>query len=268
MKIVTYNINGIKASSKKGLLDFLKSENPDIVCIQEVRAKESFASEIFSTSGQLDLFSNPSNYFDNYYKVYNCGNIPGYAGTMVLSKIKPNKVVLGLPPFSNDEEGRCITIYFNNFVLVNCYVPNGGTRLDFKMQYFNNLTRYLHELAKSYQVIFCSDANIAHTENDLSHPKECANKTGFLPIERQAMTKLLNNTFCDIVRKFYKNEKVYTWRSYRSRNITFDNTIRNNYKYRFDYILLSKGLETLVSSCDILDLEYSDHLPIVVNLDL
>lgn len=263
MKIITYNINGINSSTSKGLLDWLGKENADIVCLQEVRAKETFVRDIFQDNEtQLSLFSNTENPFSSYQKIYNCGNVAGYAGTMILCKEKPDKIVYGIDG-EDDNEGRCITIFYKNFVVINCYVPNGGSRLEFKMQYFSRLTKYLQKLTTETNVIFCSDANIAHTEQDLSHPKECSKRTGFLAEERIAFSKLLDRHFCDVVRVFRGNEKVYTWRSYRSR--TSEKT-DFGWKYRFDYILVSNSLTNNLISCNIPDLVYSDHLPIIVEI--
>lgn len=263
MKIITYNVNGIKASSSKGLLEWLKKEDADFVCIQEVRANENFAKTLFGEEDNQISFFNTPNDFEKFCKIFNCGNVAGYAGTMILCKSKPNKIVFGIDENDKDNEGRCITLFYDNLVVVNCYVPNGGSRLEYKMEFFDRLTSYLTNLAKTINVIFCSDVNIAHTELDLSHPKECSNRTGFLPMERTALTKLLNSGFCDSVRKFKKNEKVYTWRSYRSRMTT---DVDFGWKYRFDYILINKQLESQLVSCEIPDLEYSDHLPIIVEV--
>lgn len=267
MKIVTYNINGIRSSTSKGLLEWIESEDADVVCIQEVRAREEVARGILHdeiASEQFSFFEEKKDVvLEKYFKIYNCGNVAGYAGTMVLSKKKPNDVVFGIDG-EEDVEGRCMTLFFDNLAIVNCYVPNGGTRLNFKLEYFKKLTNHLHKLARKTRLIFCSDANIAHTELDLSHPKECASRTGFLPVERNLMTKLLNGNFCDVVRIVFKDQKAYTWRSYRSLGVGGG----YGYKYRFDYVLVDKETVTKIQDCVILDLPFSDHMPVVATLDL
>lgn len=271
MKFVSYNLNGIRASSGKGLFDWIDKLDADILCFQEVRASSEQTQNLLGVSScispeggadnQINLFGN--NLFLNKYNVIlNCGQVAGYAGTMIFCKQAPDRVEYGLG--DADPEGRCITAYFGNLAVVNCYVPNGGSRLDFKMEYFEKLTQYLNALKQKYSVVFLSDANIAHTELDLSNPKECASRTGFLPIERAAMTKLLNCGFCDVVRKFSGDNKVYTWRSYRSRNPLMDADF--GWKYRFDYILCSEDLSLNFVSMQILDLVYSDHMPIVAEI--
>ena len=263
MKIITYNVNGIRASIKLGLLDWLKDFNADIYCIQEVRCNENLTKElIFDTKEQMSLFENSQTNLSNYYATYNCGLRAGYAGTLILSKIKPDKIVLDMQEFWHDDEGRTTTIIFGNTAIVNAYIPNGNSRLDFKMQYLSALTKYLNRLKETYNVICVGDFNIAHNEIDLSHPKQCKNKSVFLPIERIAFGELLSFGFTDCYR-FVNPEKVeYTWRSYRSR---YDENY-NSWKYRIDYILVSDGLSSQIEECNILDLPYSDHLPVVLNI--
>ncbi len=263
MKIVSYNINGIRSSASKGLFEWVNELDADVVCIQEVRANEELAKSLLNIGEQISIFS--SNLFlDKYNVILNCGNVAGYAGTMILSKEEPVRVVLGIDG-EEDLEGRIITAYFKNFVVVNCYVPNGGSRLDFKMEYIKKLTSYLDELNKHNRVIFCSDFNVAHTELDLSHPKECARRTGFLDFEREALSRLLDKGFCDLVRKFNGQNKVYTWRSYKSRNVETEDF---GWKYRFDYILCSNKMSDNFSNVSIPDLVYSDHLPIVATFNV
>lgn len=274
MKIVTYNINGVRSAHKKGLFEWIEKVGANIICIQEVRAAEQIAKTFFGTwQNQVSLFENEL-FLGKYYVTYNCGFVSGYAGTLMLSTEKPERVVFGIPTNNEaddltqrsvvDPEGRCITAYFKNCVVVNCYVPNGGTRLDFKMDYFEKLTNYLGMLKQKNNVIFCSDANISHTELDLTHPKECASRTGFLPVEREAFSKLINLGFCDVARLVFKGKILYTWRSYKSRIVGGD----YGWKYRFDYVLVSDNLKNKIESCEILDLEYSDHMPIVANIDV
>ena len=163
MKIVTYNVNGIRASIKLGLLDWLKEFNADIYCIQEVRCNENLTKElIFDRKEQMSLFEDSQTNLSNYYATYNCGLRAGYAGTLILTKVKPDKIVLDMQEFWTDDEGRTTTIIFGNTAIVNAYIPNGNSRLDFKIQYLSALTKYLNKLKETYNVICVGDFNIAH----------------------------------------------------------------------------------------------------------
>lgn len=265
MKIVTYNINGIRASAKLGLNEWIEKYDADIYCFQEVRCNEPLAKEIlFDSKKQLTLFDETTNNSINktYNCFFNCGNVAGYAGTLVLSKYKPTKIFYDMGEFWKDEEGRTTTIIVENLAIVNAYIPNGNSRLEFKMKYLEALTKYIEDLKKTCSVICVGDYNIAHKEMDLTNPKECSNKSVFLPIERKAFSKILDTGFTDCFR-FLNPEKIeYSWRSYRSR---YD-TSYNSWKYRIDYIISSLDLNNALKSCEILDLNYSDHLPVVLEL--
>lgn len=264
MKIVTYNINGIRASEKLGLTKWIKDFDADVYCFQEVRAKQEIASEIlYPTANQISLFGDaPNNPLQNYIPIYNCGEIAGYAGTLILTKHKPDKVMFNMGEFWQDNEGRTTTIIIGDLAIVNAYIPNGNSRLEFKMQYLNALNKYLKSLSEAYSVVCVGDYNIAHNEIDLTNPRECKTKSVFLPIERQAFNDLLNLGFVDCFRYFNPQLVKYSWRSYRSRT---DDSY-NSWKYRIDYILLSNNEKQNILNCDILDLVYSDHLPVVLDL--
>lgn len=263
MKILTYNVNGIRASIKLGLLDWIKEHNADVYCIQEVRCNENLTKElIFDTKEQVSLFNNSQADLSNYYATYNCGLKAGYAGTLILSKVKPDKIILDMQEFWSDYEGRTTTAIFGNTAIVNAYIPNGNSRLDFKMQYLSALTKYLNKLKSTYNVICVGDFNIAHNEIDLTHPKECKNKSVFLPIERTAFSNLLSLGFTDCYRFINPQKAEYSWRSYRSR---YDDSY-NSWKYRIDYILVSDNLNNQIEECNILDLPYSDHLPVELRI--
>ncbi len=262
MKIISYNINGIRASSKKGLFDWLKKENADIICIQEVRANEELARKAFmNNSNQISLFENKL-FLDKYYITYNCGKVPGYSGTVILSKKTPDKVIYGTNS-EEDIEGRTITAIFHNLAVVNCYVPNGGKRLEYKFNFFDNLVKHLEILSKSYNVILCSDVNIAHTLLDVSNAKYAEKFTGFLPSERKLLDELFSEKFVDIVRFYFKDKYIYTWRSYGSQ--LSEKAV--GIQYRFDYIITTPLLKNKVLSCEIQDLIYSDHLPVIATFD-
>lgn len=265
MKIVSYNVNGIRASIKLGLLEWLEKYNADVYCIQEVRCNETLTSElIFPQNNQTSLFDNPTqSNLKNYTPIYNCGFKPGYAGTLILTKKKPKKIIYDMEEFWHDDEGRTTTIIFDGLAIVNSYIPNGNSRLDFKMKYIEALTNYISELKERFDVILVGDFNIAHNEIDISHPKQCKNKSVFLPIEREAFSNLLSIGVNDCFRTLNPKEVKYTWRSYRSR---LDENY-NSWKYRIDYILVSNSLISNIKECDILELPCSDHLPVMCQVD-
>ena len=264
MKILSYNINGIRASSKLGLIEWLQDCDIDVVCLQEVRCSEELTNEIlYSTSKQLSLFETPTPNLSNYFPIYNCGNVAGYAGTLILSKLKPTKIILGMEDFWTDNEGRTTTIIIDNLAIINTYVPNGNSRLDFKMKYLEALNKFIDKLKKSYKVICAGDFNISHNEIDLTNPKECKTKSVFLPIEREAFSNLLNLGLIDSFRFLNPNKIQYSWRSYRSRN----DSSYNSWQYRIDYILIDERLKHNLQNSDILNLPYSDHLPALTGLN-
>ncbi len=261
MKIVSYNINGIRAAKKLGLVEWIENFDADIYCLQEVRCNEELTKELLFEENQISLFGDYSK-VQQYYAIFNCGERAGYAGTLTLTKIKPDKVFYDMGEFWKDNEGRTTTIVVGDVAIINAYIPNGNSRLDFKMQYLAALNNYIQELQKEYKVICVGDYNIAHNEIDLTNPKECRNKSVFLPIEREAFGKLLDLNLIDSFR-FLNPEKVeYSWRSYRSRI----DPNHKGWKYRIDYILVDNKLKNELKTCDILDLEYSDHLAVVCEL--
>lgn len=267
MKIVSYNINGIRASIKAGIIDWLKTFDADIYCFQEVRCDENTTKQILfgCNSSQISLFeSAEQNNLNDYYATYNCGGVAGYAGTMILSKTKPDSVKFDMGEFWTDNEGRTTTAFFKNFAVVNAYIPNGNSRLDFKMQYLSALNKYLADLAKKYFVLCVGDFNIAHNEIDLTNPKECKNKSVFLPIERDAFSAILNVGYLDCFRYLKPNEIKYSWRSYRTMNVEG----YTGWQYRIDYALITSNLKQKLANCDILNLPYSDHLPVIVELEM
>lgn len=266
MKIVTYNINGIRAANKLGILNWIESFDADIYCLQEVRCGEELTKEIlFGASNQMSLFNeNTDSGLQGYYPIYNCGNVAGYAGTLTLSKVKPDNVFYDMGDFWADNEGRTTTIIIKDMAIINAYIPNGNSRLDFKMKYLEALNKYIQHLRQRYKVICVGDFNIAHTEIDLTNPKECKNKSVFLPIEREAFSELLNLNLIDSFRLLNPTKIEYSWRSYRSR---IDPSY-NSWKYRIDYILVDDRLSNKLITCDILDLKYSDHLAVVCELKI
>lgn len=265
MNIISYNINGIRASAKAGLIDFVLNSDFDVWCFQEVRASQQIAEQILSgQGGQINLFGAAESVLDKFYATYNCGGVAGYAGTLILSKTAPDRVAYDMQSFWQDNEGRTTTVFFGDLAVVDAYIPNGNSRLDFKMEYLAALTKYLDSLAKNYKVVCVGDFNTAHNEIDLTNPKECKNKSVFLPIERAAFDNLLNCGFVDSFRHLNPNKIEYSWRSYRS---TYDFSY-TSWKYRIDYCLVSKNLTNNLVSANILDVNYSDHLPVTLQLKL
>ncbi len=265
MKIVSYNINGIRASAKLGLIEWIKNYDADVYCFQEVRANENVTKEIlYPKTSQLSLFGeeNNNNVLKDYIPIYNCGDIAGYAGTLILTKHKPDKVMFNMSEFWQDNEGRTTTIILGNLAIVDAYIPNGNSRLEFKMQYLSALIKYLKVLGEQYKVVCVGDFNIAHNEIDLTNPKECKTKSVFLPVEREAFNNLLKLNLVDCFRYYNPETVKYSWRSYRSRQ---DNSY-NSWKYRIDYALLSASEKQNINNCDILELDYSDHLPVMLDL--
>lgn len=271
MKIASYNINGIRASARLGLLDWIRTGEIDVFCLQEIRANESIARSIFSDDTQLSLFSDPiadaPASTDGYYKYYNCGKIAGYAGTMILSKIQPDRVEYDMGEIWSDDEGRVTTAFFGDLAVVNAYIPNGNSRLDFKMQFLAGLTVYLAKLKEAYSVVCVGDFNIANDEIDLTNPRECRNKSVFLPIERDAFKRILSLGYVDSFRYLYPDKVEYSWRSYRSRQESLLSTNYNAWKYRIDYAIVYNKANYAIRECTMPDLAYSDHLPVVLTIE-
>lgn len=251
MKIITYNLNGLRAANKLNVLEWLKKENADIICLQEVRADQNICEEILQ------------DFNSNYNITYNCAEKKGYSGTITLSKQSPTKVLTGLNSNINDIEGRTIISQFDNFTIVNSYIPNGSKRLDYKKQFIADLTNKIIELKKDNQKIYlCCDANVAHKEIDVNKPKETSKKSGFLLEERILIDNILKNDFIDCFRELNKDKIQYTWRSYKARQENND----YGWRFRFDYIFCSDNLVKDFIKCYSPDLEYSDHLPVILEV--
>ena len=250
MKIISYNLNGLRAATKLNVLDWLKQENADIICLQEVRAEQKICEEILKEMNEYSI-------------IYNCSEKKGYSGTITLSKKKPKEIQLGFSTNNKDIEGRTILTIFDDFVVINSYIPNGSQRLEFKKAFFKELTNFMNKLLKIHKrIILCCDANIAHNEIDVNKPKETSKKSGFLIEERKLMSKLLEKDFFDTFRRLNPDLIQYTWRSYRARNENND----FGWRFRFDYIICSNELQKDIRKCYSLDLEYSDHLPVILEV--
>lgn len=263
MKILSWNVNGIRAVMKKGFFDFLNKENPDILCLQEIkignkmREKEGFNEDMFS----------------GYKTFWNGAERPGYSGTAVLIKIhflqktgqsEDLSVCSGLGVEDYDIEGRTQIIEFNSFYLVNGYFPNANhelSRLDFKIGYNDLLLNTVKKLEKKKPVIITGDYNVAHKEIDLARPKENIGNPGFTFEERGWMTKFLNNGFIDTFRYLYPNKVEYSWWSYRA------GARPKNIGWRIDYFCVSDKMLKLVKDSFILtNVKGSDHCPVGIEL--
>jgi len=250
-KIISWNVNGIRACIKKGFVNFVKNNDADIFCLQEVKADKLVFDEIFKN-------------FKGYLIQCFCPK-KGYSGTAVFSKIKPYKVDLGLGVKKFDEEGRVITFYFEKFILINSYFPNarrGLERLPFKREFNREMLRYWNKLKKENKnIIVCGDFNVAHKEIDLTNPKQNRKNAGFTMEEREDMDKFIKNGFIDSFRKFNSEAGNYTWWSYRY------NARLKNIGWRIDYFLVSEALEKCIISSSILSsIQGSDHCPIELQI--
>ena len=251
MKLISWNVNGIRAAMGKGFLDFVKKESPDIRCVQETKMQE----------GQAEV---P---LDGYHQYWCSAEKKGYSGTAMFSKEKPVSVSYGLGICEHDREGRVITAEYHDFYMVDVYVPNsqdGLRRLDYRMKWEDDFREYLKNLEKRKPVIICGDFNVAHKEIDLKNPKTNRKNAGFTDEERDKMTELLESGFTDTFRYFHPDaEGVYSWWSYRF------NARKNNAGWRIDYFLVSESLEDRLERAEILtDVYGSDHCPVLLEIDV
>jgi len=202
MKLISWNVNGLRAVLNKGFMEFLKKIDADIFCVQETKMQE----------GQVEV---P---LEGYYQYWNSAVKKGYSGTAIFTKQKPISVSYGIGIEEHDQEGRVITLEFEKFYLVNCYTPNskrGLERLEYRVIWEDEMRKYLISLDKKKPVIYCGDFNVAHKEIDLKNPKTNHHSAGFTDEERQKMTELLNTGFVDTFRFLYpEQENAYTWWSY------------------------------------------------------
>ncbi len=253
MLLISWNVNGIRACIRNGFLDFLEKYKPDIIALQEIKARE-------------DEVPMELRYYQGYHKYWNPAKRKGYAGTALLTKIKPLNVKFGIGIEEFDSEGRVITAEYNDFYLVNAYFPNaqhGLTRLDFKLQFDREIHTYLNNLRRSKPVVLCGDFNVAHKEIDLANPKQNVKNAGFTPEERAWMDEFLEDGYVDTFRIFTKDGGHYTWWTYRF------NARARNIGWRVDYFVVSEEIRDKVKRSYILqNVMGSDHAPIALELDL
>ena len=245
MKLISWNVNGIRACVQKGFLDFFKEVDADIFCIQESKLQE----------GQINLE------LEGYNQYWNYAEKKGYSGTAIFTKKEPLSVRYGLGIEEHDKEGRVITLEFEEFFMITDYAPNSQNelaRLDYRMKWEDDFRDYLKSLEESKPVIVCGDLNVAHKEIDLKNPKTNRKNAGFTDEEREKFTTLLSSGFIDTFRYFYPDLKdTYSWWSYRF------NARKNNAGWRIDYFIVSKALESKLESAKIhTEILGSDHCPV------
>lgn len=250
MKLVSWNVNGLRAVYKKGFMDIFKELNADIFCIQETKMQE----------GQIELD------LEGYYEYYNYAERKGYSGTAIFTKKEPISISYGIGIEEHDKEGRVITLEFDEFYMVNCYTPNSGrelARLDYRMTWEDAFRNYLKKLDSKKPVIICGDLNVAHKEIDLKNPKSNRKNAGFTDEERGKIDTLLNSGFTDTFRKIYpEKEGSYTWWSYMF------NARSNNAGWRIDYFLVSDRINKDIKDAYIYsNIMGSDHCPIGLEIN-
>ena len=255
MKLVSWNVNGLRAVVNKGFEDFFRDINADVFCVQETKMQEE----------QVD--DKIKNIFDGYYCYWNSAEKKGYSGTAVFSKIKPLNVTYGIGIEEHDKEGRVITVEYENFYLVNCYTANAKReleRLDYRMVWEDEFRNYLLKLNEKKPVVLCGDLNVAHEEIDLKNPKTNRGNAGFTDEERGKMTELLNSGFTDTFRYLYPNkEGVYSWWSYMFK------AREKNAGWRIDYFIVSKSIENKIKESYIFsEIMGSDHCPVGLDLEI
>jgi exodeoxyribonuclease-3 len=251
MKLVSWNVNGIRACVRKGFLDYFKEIDADIFCIQESKLQE----------GQISLE------LEGYHQYWNYALKKGYSGTAIFTKHKPISVSYGVGQAVDESEGRIITLEFEEFYLVNVYTPNSKRdleRLDYRLQWEDEIRNYLIELDQIKPVILCGDLNVAHEEIDLKNPRSNKGNSGFTVEERGKMTNLLAEGFVDSFRYFYpEKQDVYTWWSYMSK------VRERNIGWRIDYFIVSKRIaDHLIDSQVHSDILGSDHCPVCIEMNL
>ena len=246
MKLVSWNVNGLRAIYKKGFEESFKELDADIFCIQETKMQE----------GQIELD------LQGYYQYYNYAERKGYSGTAIFTKKEPLKVSYGIGIEEHDKEGRVITLEFDKFYMVNCYTPNSGrelARLEYRMTWEDEFKKYLIKLDKQKPVIICGDLNVAHTEIDLKNPKSNRKNAGFTDEERSKIEELFTDSF----RKMYPDkEGAYTWWSYMF------NARANNAGWRIDYFLVSDRISKNIKDAYIYsEIMGSDHCPVGLEIE-
>ncbi len=251
MKLISWNVNGLRACVQKGFLDFFGQADADVFCIQESKLQE----------GQIELD------LPGYFQYWNYAQRKGYSGTAVFSKREPEAVFYGIGIPKHDTEGRVITLEYEGYYLVTVYTPNSQSelaRLSYRMEWEDDFLKYLKGLEKKKPVIFCGDLNVAHKEIDLKNPGPNRRNAGFTDEEREKFTRVVESGFIDTYRYFYpEQEGVYSWWSYRFR------AREKNAGWRIDYFCVSESLKDKLRDAKILtQVMGSDHCPVELDIDL
>ena len=254
MKLISWNVNGIRAVINKGFEDFFKEANADIFCLQETKMQVE------------QLGEDAKKIFDGYYQYWNCAEKKGYSGTAIFTKKEPISVSYGIGIEEHDKEGRVITLEYEDFYIVDCYTPNSKReleRLEYRMIWEDEFRNYLLNLNKRKPVILCGDLNVAHKEIDLKNPKTNRRTAGFTDEEREKMTRLLDSGFTDSFRFLYPNkENCYSWWSYMG------HSREKNIGWRIDYFIVSNSIESKIKESYIYqNILGSDHCPVGLELD-
>ena len=250
MKLISWNVNGLRACREKGFEDSFRTLDADCFCLQETKLQE----------GQIDIT------FEGYESYWNYAEKKGYSGTAIFTRIKPLSVAYGIGVDGHDHEGRVITLEFDELYLVTCYTPNsqdGLKRLEYRMTWEDDFLTYLKRLEEKKPVVLCGDLNVAHEEIDLKNPKSNGKNAGFTDEERSKMSRLLGEGFTDTFRHFYPTlEGAYSWWSYRFQ------ARQKNAGWRIDYFITSKALDNRLVSASIHNEIYgSDHCPVELVID-
>ena len=251
MKLISWNVNGLRACMQKGFMEYFKEADADIFCLQETKMQP----------GQLELD------LPGYYQYWNSAEKKGYSGTAMFTKKEPLQVTYGIGVEEHDHEGRVITAEFEDYFCVTVYVPNSQrelTRLDYRMEWEDAFRAYLKGLDAEKPVILCGDLNVAHRETDLKNPKTNHKSAGFSDEEREKMSQLLDSGFTDTFRYFHPDaEGIYSWWSYRFK------AREKNAGWRIDYFLTSRSLDAQLQEAAILtDIYGSDHCPVMLRVAL
>lgn len=251
-RLISWNVNGLRACMQKGFIEFAESRKADFICVQETKMQENQA--------EVPL--------DGYRKFFNSAEKKGYSGTAVFTKCEPLSVVNnGMNIEEHSHEGRMITLDMGTFYLVNVYTPNskdGLLRIDYRMRWETDLKEYLLKLDSKKPVIYCGDLNVAHSEIDLKNPKANRNNPGFSDMEREKIDDLLKSGFVDTFRYLHPDiTEKYSWWSYRF------NARKNNAGWRIDYFIVSDRIKNKIKEADILtDVYGSDHCPVLLEIDI
>ncbi|WP_299549751.1 exodeoxyribonuclease III [uncultured Helicobacter sp.] len=250
MRLISWNVNGLRACMNKGFMEFFKAVDADVFCIQESKMQKEQADFDFS----------------GYYEYWNSAEKKGYSGVVIFSKQKPLSIDYDMGIAHHDKEGRIITAEFSDFYLVNVYTPNSKRdleRLEYRMEWEDDFRAFLKNLESKKPVIVCGDLNVAHKEIDLKNPKTNRRNAGFTDEEREKMSALLDSGFTDTYRHFYPDkEGAYTWWSYMGK------ARANNTGWRIDYFLCSNILDSRLKSASIYpEILGSDHCPVGIEID-